>query len=171
MQMKLKQYERGSALLLLGVIALIVMLLLGVTAIRTTMLQERLAGGFAEQYQAFQAAEMALRAGEILVNKNTARSAACFYAPGTAPDPKDRATWSSTEKICNIGTYYRTENYGAAPPKFFIEQQEDTPDVSLEAGAVKTKEIYKVTALGTSGVKGENGNPVVSVILQSSITH
>ncbi|MDR2365460.1 MAG: hypothetical protein LBD68_06340 [Zoogloeaceae bacterium] len=169
-QANLKWRERGSVLLL-GMVAVVVMLLLGAAAIRSTLLQERMAGGFAEQYQAFQAAEIALRAGETRVNAGAAHGLSCFYTPGNAPDPDDVAVWKGASSCAIDGNYYRADDYGAAAPRFFIEQQEDAPDVSIEAGAMKRKEIYKVTAQGTGGVKSADGDPVIRVVLQSSITH
>lgn len=59
--------ERGIALIT-GLIILVLLTLIGVTAARSTLLQERMAGNLRDQNVAFQSAEAALRWGEGYLN-------------------------------------------------------------------------------------------------------
>ena len=58
--------ERGAALVV-ALVLLLLMTVLGVSAIRTTTLQERMAGNLRDSNLAFQSAEAGLRAGEQLL--------------------------------------------------------------------------------------------------------
>lgn len=70
--------QQGAALLM-GLVLLLIMTLLGISAMRGTTLQERMAGALHEQNLALQSAESALRAGEqALLNSVTLN----FSQPG-----------------------------------------------------------------------------------------
>jgi type IV pilus assembly protein PilX len=62
--------QRGSALIV-SLVFLLLLTILGVTAMRSSVLQERMAGNTRDTNLAFQAAETALRAGENILNQNT----------------------------------------------------------------------------------------------------
>ena len=62
--------ERGAALVV-ALVFLLVMTVLGVTSMRTTTLQERMAGNLQDKNLAFQAAEAALREGEEFLQQAT----------------------------------------------------------------------------------------------------
>ena len=59
-------HERGAALII-ALVLLLLMTVLGVTGLRTTTLQERMAGNARDSNLAFQSAEASLRAGEQLL--------------------------------------------------------------------------------------------------------
>jgi type IV pilus assembly protein PilX len=162
----LKKRERG-AILVVGIVILIVTALLSITAIRATLLQERMAGSFTEYNQAFQAAEIALRAGEDLISSGNLGTSGCLYDINTAPGPDmDYNAWKLAN-TCAISQYYR-HDYGADAPRFFIEQQESRSD-GLEVGKSSETEVYKITALGTGGIR-QDDVPTITVVLQSSVT-
>ncbi|MDR0737266.1 MAG: hypothetical protein LBF51_10660 [Zoogloeaceae bacterium] len=177
-----KAHERGFTLVM-GVVVLVVMALLSVTSIRGTMLQERLAGSFAEQNQAFQAAESALRYGQKMLADGDAKSTSeggCLYAPNTAPAPDiDYDDWMAAH-TCDIpGDYYR-DAFGAEKPIFFIERQESGSGggsrgdslgaAGSEWNTSSGSEVaaFRITALGMGGVK-QAGKPTILVVLQSSV--
>lgn len=62
-----RDHQRGAALII-GLIMLLILTLLGVTAISNVTLQERMSGSLADRSRAFQAAEIALRQAEDHVN-------------------------------------------------------------------------------------------------------
>ena len=70
--------ERGISLLVVLVL-LLIMTLLGLAILRSTMLEERMAGNMFERSLAFQAAESALREGELI-------AAAAPVAPASGCD-------------------------------------------------------------------------------------
>ena len=63
--------ERGAALIIV-VLLLLVMTLLGLASLRSTLLEERMAGALFDRNLAFQSAESALRAGEAFVDSQAA---------------------------------------------------------------------------------------------------
>ena len=70
-----KHTQRGTALVMTLVI-LLLLTMLGITAINTSTLEERMAGNTKDQNLSFQAAETALRAAEAWVTSTTT-AAAC----------------------------------------------------------------------------------------------
>lgn len=62
------QRERGAALVL-GLIMLLVVTLLGVAGMRDTLLQEKMSGNARDREVALQAAEAALRSGELVLQQ------------------------------------------------------------------------------------------------------
>lgn len=63
-----RTHEQGAALVL-GLIMLLVVTLLGVAGMRDTLLQEKMAGNMRDREVALQAAEAALRTGELVLQQ------------------------------------------------------------------------------------------------------
>lgn len=61
----LQLYQKGAALIVC-LLLLLVMTLLGVSAVMTTTMEEKMAGNIRNKHMSFQAAETALRAGEAI---------------------------------------------------------------------------------------------------------
>ncbi len=74
--------QRG-AVLMISLIFLVLLTIIGVTAMQTTLLQERMAGNMRDLNLAFQATEAALRAGEawLPANSGTAEAASELIDP------------------------------------------------------------------------------------------
>lgn len=80
-RMKLKRQQRGVTLVV-GLIFMVALTLLGVMAMKSTLLQERMAGGSRDRSLAFQAAEAALRDGKRDILALKADGTEC--TPGSA---------------------------------------------------------------------------------------
>ncbi len=166
MQVGFRTRQRGAALVI-GLILLLVMTLLGVTARRGTTLQERMSGALSDQNTAFQAAETALRQGESILSSITAPnfSASGWYDQG---DGKTRPEWpenasDSSETGDGVLTY-STSGSGATsddmewsePPEFYIERMPPVvitgssgASKAIGDGTVKEEyELYRVVARG-----------------------
>lgn len=170
--------QRGSVLIV-SLLILLVMTLLGITAMSTTTLEEKMAGNIRDKGIAFQAAEAALRDGEAdLINNNIAESSfvstctggLCLPAVVGNPPQWEVVNWSAS------GT--TTRKYGAAtgaaaltgvatPPRYIIELLRDipNPDGSLTTGinAPKTKTAFRITAVGYGA------NAATTVMLQAVV--
>lgn len=145
--------ERGSALAI-ALIFLLLMTLLGVSAMRSSNMQERMAGNLRDRNMAFQAAEGALRGGEAwlmnVVNQQTADLNAQMLNPaawdGVAPAP--------------TGNILALDGQLAADPEFYVGPP------SLRRVGIQLppdfRRIYPVTA------RGEGGSDVAVVVLQST---
>lgn len=157
--------ETGSVLIV-GIIFLLVMTMLGITAMQSTSQEERMAGNMRDRNVAFQAAEIALRAGEQVVFTGPPSSGTGFYDITTdngAPDATVAANWISGAWNWTSGLPIaggNTQTNSAYPlladePKFWIEARLGRPP--LEAGQPR-EVVYFITARST-GASG--GAPVV----------
>lgn len=113
--------ERGSVLII-SLLILVVMTLISVTAMRTTIVEEKMAGNTRDINIAHQAAEAALREAEIYLENITSVAAFNGDVPGLYPidsdvDPFDDDIWDGT----NNRTYSGALSDVASDPKYIIE--------------------------------------------------
>ena len=126
--------QRGAALIV-GLIILVVLTLIGVQAMRTSLVQERMAGNMRERNVAFQAAEAVLRVGE-----------ASGPFPTTNTELADPAAWDGTDSSGSIPSFDAgvadAPVYHVGPPQY------------LRIGVTLPPEyrfLYLVTARGVGG--------------------
>jgi type IV pilus assembly protein PilX len=170
--------QRGSALIM-GLIMLLVITMLGLTAMQTTTQQERMAGNLRDRNIAFQAAEIALRQGEeALMNRcieifdgdgaydveaNTdAERSFVEQAATVAWTDVTSYVFDDFSKTCVVPVEHAKVDQSAAVPRYFVERQPAVAGPSLETGVAKTIEVFKVTSLGVGG------SDAAVVVLQSS---
>ena len=99
--------ERGTALIF-ALVMLLLLTLLGITAVTTSSLQEKMAGNMRDQYTAQQGADSILRDGEALVYNQTGK-------PTPACSPSNAVTervWDSS--ITSVGNPLCLTNLAAA---------------------------------------------------------
>jgi type IV pilus assembly protein PilX len=146
--------ERGAALIV-ALILLLLMTVLGVTAMRTTTLQERMAGNARDSNLAFQSAEAALRGGEQLLEGAippfTGVSGLLQVQPGAGQVPFWNAyDWAGNSRTVTgvTGVY--------ANPQYVVEEL----PVSLSSangslveggGGVGEAGFYRITARAVGG--------------------
>jgi type IV pilus assembly protein PilX len=173
MDMCTARYMRGTrreagAALITGLIFLVMLTLIAVTAMQSTTLEERMAGNARSRDAAFQAAEAAVRAAEVVLSGASVPafngSKVGYYAQlanGAAADYwKDTHNWGS-QSVLYAGTLT-----GAKEARFVVEALPANlgsgGDDSLVAKALSGGEIYRITARGV----GADGTS--SVILQTT---
>lgn len=146
--------ERG-AVLIVALVVLLILTILGVAGMQSTVLEERMAGNMRDRNLAFQAAEAALRAGELDAQAGTNIDFDVLTAP--APDdPADDTVWQATTTIA-----YADDLAGvAAAPEYIIERQQGIPPV--EADQPMPAPLLRVTARGV-------GTTATSVVVLQSI--
>jgi type IV pilus assembly protein PilX len=91
--------ERG-AVLFIALIMLLLLTLIGITAMQVTLLKERMAGGFRVQHQAFQQTEGTLKDTRKALNDAAMTSGPLYYSADatlTASNALPWATWLTTE--------------------------------------------------------------------------
>lgn len=145
--------EHGSALAI-ALVFLLVLTLLGLSAMRSSNLQERMAGNLRDRNMAFQSAEAALRAGEAwllnLVNQQTANLA----APLPNPAAWDGANPAPSALPLNLDAQLASNpTFHVGPPALRRVGIQLPPDF---------RRIYPVTA------HAEGGTDTAVVILQST---
>lgn len=167
--------EQHGAVLIVSLIILLVMTLIGLSAMRSTTLEERMAGNARNQENAFQAGEAALRAGEALVLGFASEPLAT--SDGTndvwildAPDPDDTNSTAWWKESARDKAWWDTngEAYSLAGvgsnPRYLVEAADHVTD-NLVLGQQQDdtgKAFYRVTAHGTGG------NDLARVLLQST---
>lgn len=170
--------QRGVALAVV-LILLLVMTLLGLAAMRGTLMEERMSANLLDRSLAFQATEAALREGEALAaTKPPPPAAGCSNGVCAKPNP---ATAGDAQRWLNAGFWadasgnWReatvTVDAVAAKPRFIVElMATDVPskgsctteiDVSPEAECSGTEHRYRITARSQAADRAE-------VILQSN---
>jgi type IV pilus assembly protein PilX len=162
--------ERG-AVLVIALILLLVVTVLGVTGMRSTLLEERMTGNTQDMNVAFQAAEAALREGEELLRQPELPAfdgSSGLYQPADAAGLPlwETLDWSSLLEVREYaGLAGAPGSLGRAGGRYFIEElpRVATPGESLAADApVDDASFYRVTArgVGTAGA--------ATVMLQST---
>jgi type IV pilus assembly protein PilX len=162
--------QRGSALIV-SLIILIVMTVLGLTAMSGSGLQEKMAGNNRDMALAFQAAEAALRDGEAYYENTVVSLGAAFngnnvglYPQGSNPDIFSDATWT------NARVYAGTIDGVAEQPRYIIELigeiGEQADDINIQ-GYGESSGIGSMTGVRVTA-RGVGGNPGTVVYLQSN---
>lgn len=155
--------QRGAALAV-SLIMLLIMTLIGVTAMQTTVIEERMAGNAKDSHVAFQSAEAALRQAEAYLNGTATigpfDGTAGMYDQDSAPAPSNLesdANWPATAIA-----YARSLSEVSGAPQYIIEHMRPVldPDRSLAADEpLPETGIYRVTARATG-----NTDTAVSVL-------
>ena len=160
--------KQCGSVLAIALIFLLLMTLIGVTSMRTTTMQERMAGNVRDRNLAFQAAEVALREGESFLSGSVIvgpfDNTGGLYQPAGA-DEKNR--WNDIDWLVDgnsLATGSALDDV-ARQPRYIVEEMAagstDIP-ASVEADAPLTEtRVYRVTAMGWGG------NINTQVMLQS----
>ena len=165
-------HRQQGAVLAITLMMLLVLTLLGVTAVQLSTLQDKIAGNTRDMELAFEAAEAALRAGERDASGTVPATFGTggWYrfgdsfasAPTTrAPDWSVPANWSTADTL----DYTLGDDLWdvASAPAYAIEELPPLPPDNLEAGApLPAPSLYRVTARGV-GASGRT-----AVVVQST---
>lgn len=150
--------------LVVGLIFLAVLMILGVTAMKGTILEERMAGNARDRDIAMQSAEAALRAAEQQLG-----AGAPPIAPGTAftprlPNGSHQAYWRNTHPWgAQSQALTWTPTGAAAVPRYVIEEVTANHAFnSLTFAPVGNNKVYRVTA------RGVGMNPNTMIFLQAN---
>ncbi len=156
--------RQAGAVLVVSLMLLVIMTLIGVTAMRSTIMEEKMAGNTRDSMLAMQAAETALLDAENFAENTIQSLAAAFdgnqpglYPTGNIPDPFAQATWGAGASLPYSGTY----NSVATQPRYIIEligpvgsaaggdlTAGDSYDENASAGIPYA---FRITARGTGG--------------------
>ncbi|MDT8363985.1 MAG: PilX N-terminal domain-containing pilus assembly protein [Nitrosomonas sp.] len=161
--------QQRGVVLVTGLIFLVILTLLGTTALQGTVLEEKMAGNLRDETLALQAAEAALRSGEIFLEQVAlpvfAGSDGLYHyasANTAAPDPKNWSGWES------IGLVAASSMDGvASQPRYIIEQLASVPQQgnkgsAQQSGTFPDDEMFRIIARGVGGTAS------AVVILQST---
>lgn len=170
MKNQLPSFQQGAALIT-ALVFLIVLTIIGITAMQTTTMQERMAGNARDREIAFQSAEAMLREAEARVATTTPANydAACtngLCATGNAPDWKTYL-WNDTRWV---GYTHPTLHLGTTAldsytqPQYFVEYMGLTG--SLTGCPAGSTESYRIVVRGF-GKQNDGTNALSKVLLES----
>jgi type IV pilus assembly protein PilX len=171
--MKHTQHQSGSVLII-SLIVMLVLTILGVSGMKSAVLEEKMAGNVRDTQLAFQAAEATLREAEKYIDDNIV-SVTNFDTDGGDGlyDKSQHKLWNNIDWDSSDSIEYSSfdTNYSVnAPPRFIIEhlatKQDNLDTLNLDnygqgTGAGRV-EMFLITARAT----GSSGNNVV--LLQST---
>ena len=145
--------RQSGAALVVALVLLLVMTVLGVTAMRTTTLQERMAGNLRDSNLAFQSAEAALREAEVFLKQPVLPPFA--GADGLLPVEDEAgvaAFWDTYDWDGNSRTGTALATVVSAP-RYAIEELPAVPPEggSERFGALPDYGFYRVTAAAVGG--------------------
>jgi type IV pilus assembly protein PilX len=164
--------QRGAALVV-ALIMLLVMTVLGITAMQVTRMEERMAGNSRDINLAFQGAEAGLRDGEDRIAAMTTRPLPCSAAPCAvwrrdflAQDLRDQLIgwWNTNGTEYGVaGTPELTEI--TRDPIVVTESLGFVPDsLSIGHGPPEGRDFYRVTATSTGA------SDTANAVLESTYT-
>ena len=159
--------QRGVALIM-ALAFLVLLTILGLTALNTTALEEKMAGNVKDKNAAFQAAETAISAGESWLYNKLDRpqpnsSTGVYLYDSTALDTWETVNWSGTSNLLvypnnpdqtiSGGLSSRMVN---SQPKYIVE---DMGDFTFSGDSLnipanykgKGKTVLRITSRGTGG--------------------
>jgi type IV pilus assembly protein PilX len=146
--------EHG-AVLIVALVFLVIMTVLGVTAMRTTTLQERMAGNVRDSNLAFQSAEAALREGEQFLQQATLPP--FTGANGLLPMEEDAGQVTFWNAYAWSGNGRVTASVAGVieAPRYVIEELPALPAEgdSAKFGALPDVGFYRVTARAAGGTQ------------------
>lgn len=169
-QLSFPKKQFGAALIV-SLVVLIVMTIIGVTAIRTSSLEEKMAANTRDREIAFQATELALRSGEAWIASQideitpSDTGAGNIWIPDSM-DPNDAnatnwweevnvAWWNANGIQVDADIVFGTDgdDITITKPRYVIEyQQFVTDDLSVGTGSTLSgRHFYRITARGTGG--------------------
>jgi len=155
--------QRGVALFI-SLVLLLVLTIIGVSAVQTTSLEERMARNTHDSVLAFQSAEVALREAENFLQNNV-NSTALFTAAGNNGLWK-AANYGLTDRWNQAGVWTGANSVVAATavqnvaqqPRYIIEwvasvQRSENPSLmnSSYAALFDRIEVFRITARGVGG--------------------
>ena len=151
-----------GAVLVVSLLFLLILTLIGLTGSQVTSLEEKMSGNMRDRNLAFQAAESALRAGEMYLTLPALPNFSCangryryndVNCDGTLEDAQiwdSSSDWSGISKVTySSGTMASI----SSAPAYIIEQMPAIAESgdSLEAGVARDSQYYRVTARATGG--------------------
>jgi type IV pilus assembly protein PilX len=174
-QLRSPRHQQGVALII-SLLVLLIMTVIGVSAMQTTTLEERMAGNLRNSNLSFQAAESALRAGEDMLSETSLPgdpsldgSTGYWDDHNNLDDPatpqpwwldKDANWWKTTGVVGGVYEFDTATLSGISDnPRFVLELVSEQPDdlgvESYEASPPPTT-YSRVTARAEAGPNGES---------------
>jgi len=166
----LHKLQQGSVLII-SLVIMVVLTILGVSGMKTSMLEEKMAGNMRDTQFAFQAAEATLKQAEQYIDQNIV-SISSFDTDGsdglydkTEQRPWETINWDSSDSIeySSFDTNYSI----TTPPRFIVQhlvsQTSNIDELNLDNYGQGTGAGRVDMFLITARAPGSSGNSVVTL--------
>lgn len=154
--------QQSGVVLMVSLVMLLMLSIIGVSGSQVTTLEEKMAGNSRDKNIAFQSAESALKAGELVIENQTNKAvfttnpvnANGLHLTSEGLDYQADATWTDGTDGNPVESVALATAIPlvAAQPRFYIEYIGDQPSDPLYAGAPPGPNpisMFRVTARGT----------------------
>ncbi len=183
MNMQSSYKKQQGAALVVGLIMLALMTIIGLTAVQSSVVENRIATNMYDKQISFEAAEAALRDAEAWLNEHTEHpepkldGSSNVWPKGELTKKKDAGgvvianQYISAKDISweTTGLVAAAIEGSATPARYVIEEFTFVPDdwstETIAAG--KGLFYYRITAKGYGASVGENGKAIASTVLQT----
>lgn len=168
--------QTGAALVI-SLVVLLIMTLFGVSAMRSTALEERMASNAREQERAFEAAESALRGGELYIEQTLAGTAAdleqrmdneiwLYSGADAEPDPANSVLWTESAIGSAQHAELGTADHLANSPRFYLRHLGTEELGALNLGGYERARGTIVHRFGITA-RGTGGRDSIQTVLRS----
>lgn len=157
--------QRGAATLVTVLILLLVVALIGLASLRGTLMEERMSASVRDRGLSFQAAEAALREGELVAATRPALpKVGCEKGLCARPDPSAAPVWENDAVWNDAPETTVTLGGQTVKPKYIVELLANnvppkasctTKNVIGETGCSGTESRYRITALSRAEGRAE----------------
>lgn len=157
--------QAGASTLVMVLVLLLVVTVIALASLRGTLLEEHMSAGVRDRGLAFQAAEAALREGELLAATKPALPASgCAKGLCAIPDPKAPPVWDDETVWSDAPETVVTFGEQTVRPRFIVELLASnvpprssctTKNVIGESGCSGTERRYRITALSRAQGRAE----------------
>jgi len=148
-------YYQHGAVLIVSMLLLLVMTLIGITGMRNTTLEEKMAGNTRDSHLAFNAAEAGLRESESLLQAAVLPAFKTYDGINTGgyyhldSTIWQKINWGDAKMVLDCGAV--VPGVAAAPVCYVEELPAVGSPADLEAGIALTNTMFRVTARAVGG--------------------
>lgn len=167
-------HKQFGVALVMALVFLVILTILGIAAMSSTNLQEKMAGNQKDRNLAFQAAETALIKGEYWIGSQTAMpifddtaTSDGLHHPSTTSTPKWDDSTSSNVWTGNDNVSYSGLSRVSSQPKYIIE---DLGEIQDSGGSLALPNNYKSTGKNLFRItaRGKGGTDAATAMVQST---
>ncbi len=156
-------HKQRGWVLVIGLVVLVMLSIIAIALMRTTLLEEKMAGATRDINLSFEAAEAGLRGAEIFIEAQPddslfATTGTGIYAQGTDPGNTEPNAFLATWNATNSRILASAPTGVTTAPRYMIKKVGESGDEgSLNLGGYGETDlsqksvIYRITARGTGG--------------------
>jgi len=159
------RHSQHGAVLIISLLILLILTIMGVSSMRSSALEEKMASNSRDRNVGFQSAETAMRAAEVYIESlattgNFNDTNGLYSSIGNEPDPYDPNTWSTAGAFRSA-----TAPGGSNAAKYYISRAgtiKENDTLEIPPSVINDITIFRIVARGEGATPGSS-----EVILRS----